>query len=394
MSQTLVTTELYWSDTGNAAATLANLNGLSTGDAKYQVMQLTGVDLTQRRKLNFSGSYWNVYDDSGNNRTVVGLKTSQSPGNVVAYDENGAISASASNIAGYTAFFVQNNGFAVVGENSSNDFPAASFYNQVGPAIWGYSEGNNVMLLKGDVGKFAELQYFNGFYYTVINLMTSGTKPVVALSEHDNGYSGNLTIATLSDNRTWTLPNTGGTLITNQTSRTETVWIPARQFISRASNGPSTGILETTTNKNMLYSLNFDPTGVEYAQAQIQLPKKWNKGNVSGDICWSHYTGAGTGLNVQFGIQAVAYSDDKAMDAAFGSPTIIWDTGGTSLDRYKTPLFNPISVPAAITGSITDNDYILVQVFRSGTSNTNNNLAIDAMFLGMNLYYTATGYSD
>lgn len=393
MSQTLVTTELYWSETGNALATLANLQGLSTGDAKYQIVQLTGVDLTSRKKLNFSGSYWNVYDDSGNNRTVVGLKTTQAPGNLVAYDSNGAISAYSSNIGGYTAYFTQNNGVAVYGENVSTENAAAIFFNEVGPALALSSDGGNVIHVEGYVGKFAEFQYFNGFYYTVINLKTSGVYPVIALSQHDNGYSGNLTIANLSADRTWTLPNTNGNILTDQVSRTETMWIPASRFISRASNGTSTGILETPTNKNMLYSLNFDPTGIEYAQTQIQLPKKWNKGNVSGDICWTHYTGAGTGVNVQFGIQAVAYSDDKAMDAAFGSPTIVWDTGGTSLDRYKTSIFNPISVPAAVTGAITDNDYILLQVFRSGIS-VQNNLNIDAMFLGMNLYYTATGYSD
>lgn len=167
-----------------------------------------------------------------------------------------------------------------------------------------------------------------------------------------------------------------------------TVWIPAGSLTSRTTNGPAAGNVETTTNKVMIRTLDFDAATIEYAQFQIQMPKGWNEGTVSALFVWSHAATA-TNFGVVWGVQAVAVSDDDALDVAFGSAVTITDTGGTTNDLYRSSETGAVT----IAGTPAENDVVVFQVYRDATNGADT-MAIDARLHGVALFYTTNANTD
>jgi hypothetical protein len=168
----------------------------------------------------------------------------------------------------------------------------------------------------------------------------------------------------------------------------QTIWIPASGMTSRTTNGAASGTVETTTNKIMFKTLDFDTTTQEFAQFAIQMPKSWNEGTVIAQFIWSH---AATTVNfgVVWAIEAVAFNDDDAGDAAFGTAQQIADTGGTTNDIYRTS-----ETPAiTIAGSPTAEEWVVFQIKRV-PSDGSDTMAIDARLHGVKLHYTTDAGSD
>ncbi len=167
-----------------------------------------------------------------------------------------------------------------------------------------------------------------------------------------------------------------------------TVWIPAGAMTSRTTNGPAAGTVETTTNKVMIRTLDFDAATIEYAQFQIQMPKGWNEGAVSAVFVWSHAATA-TNFGVVWGIHAVALSDDDALDAAFGSGLTVTDAGGTTNDLYRSAETGAV----VIAGTPAENDVVVFQVYRDATNGADT-MTIDARLHGVALFYTTNANTD
>jgi hypothetical protein len=157
---------------------------------------------------------------------------------------------------------------------------------------------------------------------------------------------------------------------------------------ARTSNGAASGTVETTTNKVMIRTLDFDAAAAEYAQFQIQMPKGWNESTVTALFVWSHAATA-TNFGVVWGVQGVALSDDDAIDVAFGTAQTVTDTGGTTNDLYRS------NETAAVTtaGTPAENDVVVFQVYRDAT-NGSDTLAIDARLHGVALFYTTNANTD
>lgn len=179
---------------------------------------------------------------------------------------------------------------------------------------------------------------------------------------------------------TWTAPTTGG--------GKQTIWVPAGAMVSRATNGAATGTIETTTNKNMIRTLDFDPATIEYAQFEIAMPKSWDEGPVTFVSVWSHGATT-TNFGVVWQLQAIARSDDDAMDVAFGTAISVTDTGGTTNDLYMAPESTAVS----IAGSPAENDVVQFQISRLAT-NASDTLAIDARLHGIKIIYTTNAGTD
>jgi hypothetical protein len=168
----------------------------------------------------------------------------------------------------------------------------------------------------------------------------------------------------------------------------QTVWIPAGSMTARTTSGAVSGTVETTTNKVMIRTLDFDAAAAEYAQFHVQMPKGWNEGTVSAVFVWSH-AATGTNFGVVWGIQAVALSDDDALDAAFGTAQTVTDTGGTTNDLYRSTE----SAAVTIGGTPAENDVVVFQVYRDAASGSDT-LAIDARLHGVALFYTTNANTD
>ncbi len=167
-----------------------------------------------------------------------------------------------------------------------------------------------------------------------------------------------------------------------------TIWIPATAMVSRTTNGPASGTVEMSTNKNMFKTLNFDASTAEYAQFAIRMPKSWNEGTVTFAPVWSHAS-TSTNFGVVFSLAGVAVSNDDAGDVAFGTVQSSTDTGGTTNDIYEGPESSAIT----IAGSPAANDYVMFQVARV-PSDGSDTMAIDARLHGVVLFYTIDTSTD
>lgn len=205
---------------------------------------------------------------------------------------------------------------------------------------------------------------------------------------------------TIADNKTLTVSNTltftgtdsssvafgaGGTA---QLAGKQTIWVPAGAMTSRTTNGAAAGTVETTTNKVMLKTLDFDTATQEFAQFSILMPKGWNESTVTFKAAWSH---AATTVNfgVAWQIQGLALSDDDAADAAFGTAIAVTDTGGTTNDLYLTAESSAVT----IGGTPAEGDWVVFQVARV-PANGSDTMAIDARLHGIHLYYTTNAAND
>lgn len=160
------------------------------------------------------------------------------------------------------------------------------------------------------------------------------------------------------------------------------IWVPAAAMIPRTTNGAAAGLSETTTNKVMRRSLDFDKDTIEYSQFTIKMPKSWDEGTITFVPVWFH--GAATAFKVSWGLQGVALSNNEGMDAAFGTAIYSNDTGGTT-DRVY---FGDESTAITIAGTPAAEDLVVLQALRMATDATNDTLDADGKLLGYALFLT------
>jgi len=168
----------------------------------------------------------------------------------------------------------------------------------------------------------------------------------------------------------------------------QTIWIPAGAMTARTTTGAESGSAETTTNKVMLQSLDFDTSADEHAQFAIQMPKGWDESTLVAQCVWSHPSTA-TNFGVVFFLQAVAFANDDAGDTAFGTAVSMTDTGGTTDDIYISPESGAITV----AGSPGAEEYVIFQVYRD-VSDASDDLAVDARLHGIKIHYAIDAGND
>ncbi|RUU92813.1 hypothetical protein EOB59_05495 [Mesorhizobium sp. M7A.F.Ca.MR.176.00.0.0] len=167
-----------------------------------------------------------------------------------------------------------------------------------------------------------------------------------------------------------------------------TLWVPAGAMTARTSNGAAAGSVETTTNKVMLKTLDFDASADEHAQFSILMPKSWDEGTVTFKPVWSHAATA-TNFGVAWFCQGLALSNDDAADSAFGTAQSSVDTGGTTNDIYVGPESSAIT----IGGTPAEGDLVVFQIYRD-VSDAGDTMAIDARLHGVHLYLTTNAATD
>lgn len=166
------------------------------------------------------------------------------------------------------------------------------------------------------------------------------------------------------------------------------VYVPAHAMVARTSSGAASGTAETSTNKVMFETLDFDTSADEFAQFFIRMPKGWNESTVTAIFIWSHASTA-TNFGVAWGLQGVAMGDGDAGDAAFGAAVVTTDTGGTTDDIYQSAESSAITVG----GTPAEGDWVVFQVYRD-VSDAGDTLAVDARLHGVLLLYTIDAASD
>lgn len=156
-------------------------------------------------------------------------------------------------------------------------------------------------------------------------------------------------------------------------------WIPASAWIPRTTNGCGVDSRELATNRTNWDEALFDPATDEFAQAVYVLPNTYTGNTFSARFSWTASTGSGS---VIWAIQARAFSDDDALDSAFGTAQTVTDTLLATNDMHitnATPSITAAGTPAA-------NRPILFQIYRDADAG-GDTLGSDARLLGVEILF-------
>lgn len=146
--------------------------------------------------------------------------------------------------------------------------------------------------------------------------------------------------------------------------------------------------IATSANQPDILTLNFNQTTQQHAQFAIPLPKRWNRGTITARFRWSHASTT-TNFGCVWGIQAVAVSDNEAINQAYGTAVEVTDTGGTANRLYVSPETSALTV----AGTPADGDTVFFRVYRKA-ADAADTLAIVSRLHGVDLFITTDAEND
>jgi len=170
----------------------------------------------------------------------------------------------------------------------------------------------------------------------------------------------------------------------------ETFRVRKADMVARTTAGAASGLVEATTNLQMLDTFDFDTAADEFVQWSGRMPKRWDGGDIYITPVWSHASTA-TNFGVAWFFQAVAYADGDALDVAFGTAVGSVDTGGTTDDLYIGPETTAITI--AGTPAPNAAEYVIIQCYRD-ISDAGDDLGIDARLHEFTVRYGVTSTLD
>ena len=151
------------------------------------------------------------------------------------------------------------------------------------------------------------------------------------------------------------------------------------------TNGAAFGTIETTTNKVLYRTLDFDPSTQEFAGFVLPWPKSADEGTISFRALWTAASGSG---GVVWALQAIARSDDDAIDTAYGTEQTVVDTLLTAGDVHRT-----VESAAITVNTLAEGDLVFLRVKRV-PADAADTLAVDARLIGIELYMTTNSGND
>lgn len=168
----------------------------------------------------------------------------------------------------------------------------------------------------------------------------------------------------------------------------QTIWLPAGAWTSRTTNGAASASEELATNDIMVRYYAFDGVTSEGIQCMIQMPKSWNEGTLIAQFLWKH-PATTTNFGVVWGIRALAFANDDAMDAAFGTAVTVTDTGGTTGDLY----ISDETAAMTVGGTPGAEELVVFEVYRA-PADANDTMTVDAHLIGVKIHYTTDAATD
>jgi hypothetical protein len=157
------------------------------------------------------------------------------------------------------------------------------------------------------------------------------------------------------------------------TGSTDFLFFNAAEFIPRTTNGCGVSSEETATWKVNRDLLLFDPAVFEAAQVWFAWPAGWN--TFTAKFIWKYSSGSGQCV---WGAAAVAFADNTALDAAFGTNQTTFDMGlGVNINQETPP--TPAITPA---GTVATGGPCVLGVFRDATNGADT-LSADAALIGV-----------
>ena len=180
---------------------------------------------------------------------------------------------------------------------------------------------------------------------------------------------------------------TGGNIQVNSADPKRTIYVPASAMYPSTTAGcASLTQVESSTNKVNIKVLDFDGAGSskESAEFGIQSPSYWDASTVTAQFIWYATAGSGT---VNWELQGGAFSDDDALDAAYGTLQEVTDTLLATGDVHITAETSAIT----IAGTPVAGDWLQFRVNRDPANDTNTS---DARLLGVRIRFGVKQFDD
>lgn len=226
-------------------------------------------------------------------------------------------------------------------------------------------------------------------YTAATRILTSDTGadvtlPLVTTTEAGLApASGGGTATFLRADGAWAAPTAAGLVGLQQAS------FPASSFIPDATNPPSYTLAAGTNFR--IESWDFSSTTAQTIYIPISAPKRWNKSTIQFRVRWFH-PNTTTNFDVTFEGSAAAFADGDDLDAlAFGAVQYSKDTGATG--GLKKQFYSPLSAAITVAGAPGDEEFLMLRFRRDpagGGVATDDDLAVDAKVLGIDIFWTNT----
>jgi len=174
-----------------------------------------------------------------------------------------------------------------------------------------------------------------------------------------------------------------GAFTTLGSANYRTLWIPASDFRSTATNGATYGVEEKTTNDKNYGYYAFDGATEEYIEYDLHMPEEWNLGTVKAKVHWYPQTGSSESDTCEWEVGGIAIADDGALDTSLSGTQVISDavTAGTTGDLHIT------AATPAITFAGTPALAKMIHLKVSRNVGGTDDMTEDGRFLGVMIQY-------
>lgn len=167
-----------------------------------------------------------------------------------------------------------------------------------------------------------------------------------------------------------------------------TIYVPAGAMITATTSGAASASLESSTNDVNYKVFDFDASADEHVHFNIAMPKNWNEGTITFQVWWSSTATDTDG--VAWGLQAVALSDNEAIDTAWGTAIVVTDAAQSAAGEvYVTSESSAVT----IAGTPAAGDLTFFRLFRD-VSDAADTMAEDARLIGVKIFYTTDSGTD
>ncbi len=179
---------------------------------------------------------------------------------------------------------------------------------------------------------------------------------------------------------------TGLNIQVNSADPKRAFYLPASAMTAATTNGAASGTIETATNKVIVPVFDFDTTTQEFVAVAIPSPHFWDASTVTVQFIWTAASGTG---GVVWAAQGIAFSDDDALDTAYGTEQTVTDTLITAVDDHHTAFTSAIT----IAGTPVAGDLVCLR-FKRNPADAGDTLAADARLIGVKVRFGVAQYDD
>jgi hypothetical protein len=308
---------------------------------------------------------------------------------------------------GYAAYASQSNGQneIVIGANNtgfgSNSVTLGnSSITQtiLRPTVKIQGSGSTLLHVSGSGGNLFSV-VDSGSNFPTIATFSSGSVNVLTITTSSVNVIGQLKLESYTTTASYT-GTSAGVLAFDASGNILTIATPSGggggtvtgQLILTAGGGwpsitngcQSPTLAQTTTNAVNFYYLGFADAVQTFANWAMPMPSDYNGGTITAVFYWA--APSATADSVVWGIQARAYNDSDALDAAFGTAQTVTDANNSAIDDVN---ISAATSAITIAGTPSAGSYIQFRVYRDGAAG-GDTLAAVAELLSVRITYTRT----